>query len=164
MESLIVAMSVRTSTDDTHVTNQFLEKLAGKISQSTKDAVDSNVLWNRWWVIANSYYDFATLLESRSWEQDAFEEQHRLPSSSVPQYYKLHIDARNIHDGSTDFKGEVEIEVLVMEPTEHIMFHSKEQVIEDLKVFYKNGSAAPLLDHSLYTGFLFEEGKCCFAS
>lgn len=159
VEALIVSMSERIPSEDTWVTMLFLGKLEDKISAATNDSVMDNIYYNRWWYIGGGYYSLAEFLENQSWDQDEFEDQLRLPTNSAPQYYKLHLDARNIHDGSTDFKGEVEIDVLMKEDSDYVMFHSHDQDIDDLQVFYKNGSSAPMLDFHLYEGWLFVEGK-----
>lgn len=151
-------MSTRIPSEDTWVTMMFLGKLEGKISAATNDSVMENIYFNRYWYVAGGYSDFADVLEDQSWDQDEFEDQLRLPKNSAPQNYKLHLDARNIHTGSTDFKGEVEIDVLIKEDSDYVMMHSHDQVIETLQVFYKNGSSAPVLDFHLYEGFLFVEG------
>lgn len=62
------------------------------------------------------------------------EDQLRLPKTSKPKHYDIHIDASKIHTGDRNFTGEVGIHVVVTEPTYYIMLHSKTQVIEELKV------------------------------
>lgn len=59
----------------------------------------------------------------------------RLPRSSVPDYYRIHLDVRNIHTGNLRYTGEVSIDLSMLETTNRILFHSKEQAIDEVKVY-----------------------------
>jgi hypothetical protein len=59
----------------------------------------------------------------------------RLPRATVPEHYRVHFDVRNVQSGDRDYTGEVSIDILMLEYTNRIMFHSKNQVINELKVF-----------------------------
>lgn len=81
--------------------------------------------------------------------QGASENQLRLPKTSEPTHYALHLDARNIPSGDRAFTGEVEIQVVITEPTDRITMHSKTQVIDDLHVF-RGTTELDLIEYHLY--------------
>lgn len=81
--------------------------------------------------------------------EEASENQLRLPETSEPRHYKLHLDARNIPSGDRAFTGEIEIQVVITEPTNRIMIHSKTQVINELRVF-KGATELELIEYHLY--------------
>lgn len=81
--------------------------------------------------------------------QEASENQLRLPKTSEPTHYKLHLDARNIPSGDRAFTGEVEIQVVITEPTNRITLHSRTQVIDDLHV-YRGTTEVELIEYHLY--------------
>lgn len=81
--------------------------------------------------------------------QSASENQLRLPKTSEPRHYKLHLDARNIPSGDRAFTGEIEIQVVITEPTNRITMHSKTQIIDDLHVFRGN-TELELIEYHLY--------------
>jgi hypothetical protein len=66
--------------------------------------------------------------------------QLRLPKTSRPEHYKVHFDVRNIHTGQRDYTGEVRIDISVLEMTNRIMFHSKNQVINEIKAFDRSST------------------------
>ena len=70
----------------------------------------------------------------------------------IPERYRIHLDARNLHTGARGYSGEVEIDVKIVEETDYIMLHSKSQVIEELKVMNKNGmTEIAVFKHNLFT-------------
>lgn len=81
--------------------------------------------------------------------QSASENQLRLPKTSEPTHYKLHLDARNIPSGDRAFSGDIEIQVVIREPTDRITLHSKTQIIDDLHVF-RGTTELELIEYHLY--------------
>lgn len=81
--------------------------------------------------------------------QDASENQLRLPKTSEPRHYKLHLDARNIPSGDRAFTGDIEIQLVINEPTDRITIHSKTQVINDLHVL-RGTTELELIEYHLY--------------
>lgn len=81
--------------------------------------------------------------------QASSENQLRLPRTSEPRHYKLHLDARNIPTGARDFTGELEIEVVITQPTDRITIHSKTQIIDDLHV-HRGAADVEILEYHLY--------------
>lgn len=82
--------------------------------------------------------------------ENEVENQLRLPTSSSPQRYQIHLDARNIQTGEREYTGEIQIDVLIKQSTDHIMFHSKGQVITDFKVWNKSDMKEIPAFYSLY--------------
>jgi len=86
-----------------------------------------------------------------NFERSDVESQLILPKTSAPTYYRIHLDASNIHTGDTAFSGEVTIDVTIKQLTSYIMFHSKTQVIQDLHVYENDGTTAiPIIEFSLF--------------
>ena len=68
------------------------------------------------------------------WESGVSDEGQvwRLPKKSKPTYYKVHLDVRNIHTGNRAYSGEASIHVDILEKTDRIIFHSKNQVFNSV--------------------------------
>jgi hypothetical protein len=74
------------------------------------------------------------LLDGHTW---------RLPQTSRPEYYRVHLDVRNLHSGARPYTGEVSIDVAMLQTTNRILFHSKQQAISELKV-YERGTTTEI--------------------
>lgn len=66
--------------------------------------------------------------------------QWRLPKTSRPEYYRVHLDVRNIHTGARAYNGEVSIDIVMTQTTNRILFHSKSQVINEVKAFERGST------------------------
>ncbi|KAG5669539.1 hypothetical protein PVAND_017426 [Polypedilum vanderplanki] len=56
-----------------------------------------------------------------------------LPKTSKPEYYRIHLDVRNIHTGNLNFNGEVTIHTEILQSNQNfIVLHSKFQQINEL--------------------------------
>lgn len=149
---MITAVSKRlVAYEDQVKLTALLDELEGKIAEGTREKALKNIDDNKVWRSGSrlqrieefSYYQVQALEEEKN--------QLILPKTSAPTYYRIHIDARNIHTGARDFTGHVEIDVLVKQNTEYILIHSKTQVIDELRVTSKDGlTDIPVLDHELY--------------
>lgn len=74
-----------------------------------------------------------------------------LPTTSVPERYRLHLDTRKLYVGSNEFSGEVDIDALVKRDTDKLVIHSKNLQIHNLKVFNSTDfSEIPIVQYSLY--------------
>lgn len=82
---------------------------------------------------------------------DDFETQLRIPKVSEPLHYKVHLDVRNGHLGILPYTGEVTIDIAIKQTTHKIFFHSRNQEINELKVFDKAGAEIQVFDYSLQT-------------
>jgi len=56
----------------------------------------------------------------------------RIPKTSKPTYYRVHLDVRNIHSGDRAYSGEATIHIDILEKTDRIIFHSKNQVFSSI--------------------------------
>lgn len=64
-----------------------------------------------------------------------------LPRTSIPEYYHVHLDLRNVQTGSRAFEGEVSVDVLITQDTNRIMMHSRNQEITSVRAFNRDTSA-----------------------
>lgn len=110
-----------------------------------------NIDENRAWMDSTNFFNLAAHLDEYFKVQEAIESQLRLPRIAFPSRYRLHIDARNIPSGARPFSGEIEMDVTVMETTNYILFHSKQQAISEVKVFIRSTMVEiPIIDYHLY--------------
>lgn len=146
-------MSKRISTDeDETILTDLIDQLEDNLSPFTRFDVNTSINNNKAWIASEKYERTTTFLDGYLKNLDEFENQLRLPRTTVPQAYKLHIIATNVQTGSRDYSGEVEIELKVDDETDYIMIHSKNQNIHELHVYNRIGmTEVPLLDFHLYS-------------
>jgi aminopeptidase N len=128
-----------------------LQSAGQGVSQSTRDEVMKNINFNKDWVSSSRYQQILQFITGQLKEIDDFESQLRVPKLSEPLNYKIHIDVRNAHSGALPYNGEVEIDIAIKQTTNKIFFHSKNQRINEVKVFDKAGAEIQILDYSLQT-------------
>jgi aminopeptidase N len=135
VEGVITGMSKRISLyeDQVRITD-LIDKLQGKINANVKTTSLKNIDDNKVWHEGQKYFDSVVFISNFIEKSEEFENQLRLPRTSIPEGYQLHIDARNIQTGNLDFSGQVEIYSTVMEATDRILIHSRAHKIEELKV------------------------------
>jgi aminopeptidase N len=152
VDSLIISMSRRISLFEEQIAlTNLIEKLQENLDATTKDQAMKKIDDNKMFIISAKYDDITTYVDEQVRRAEELENQLRLPKSSVPERYRIHLDATFIHMGSRGFTGEVEIDVKVTEKTDHIMFHSKTQAIMELKVMNKGDkSEITILDYHQY--------------
>lgn len=153
VDSIILSMSKRISLHEDEVKlMDLMDTLEGRLNDdSTRSKAVKNIEDNKQLIASEKYLEISKFIDDYLKRLDEWENQLILPQTSEPKYYQIHIDARNIHTGDRAYKGEVEIEVLIKEVTDRIIFHSKSQVIDDIKVFNKNDlTEVTVLDHHLY--------------
>lgn len=144
-------MSKRAVTKDDQAALLNLINILGiNLDENTQKSALKNIEDNQKWLNSEKYSDVTSYIEDYLKKLDEFENQLRLPTASIPERYRLHIDARNVHLGLRGFEGEVEIDVLVKEKTDYIMLHSKNQVVGEVRVTDRSGSEILILDHSLH--------------
>ena len=135
VEGAILGMSKRISLyDDQAKLTETIDKLGGKINANIRVTALKNIDNNKMWNAGESYSDVVTFVADFNDKNEAFENQWRLPRTSIPQGYRIHIDARNIQTGDLNFSGEVDIYAIIMERTDKILFHSRAHEIKELKV------------------------------
>jgi Peptidase M1 N-terminal domain len=132
-------MAKQTSTEDEKTKIVLLlDTFADKLTQNVKDIILMNINDNVMWLKSDKFADISTFLNDFVRKLDDVENQLRLPKTSVPERYRLHIDASNVHKGEKGFSGEVEIDAKITELTDYIMIHSRSQEIVELKVFNRD--------------------------
>ena len=62
---------------------------------------------------------------------------YRLPNNSLPLHYDMHIET-DIHEGSDKFKGKVKINVKILETTDVITMHFRNDTMSIHSVDYYN--------------------------
>lgn len=143
----MVAVAARTVKTRAHQTlfNNYLSLLTD-LPQANATRVNT-IIENNFLAQELSFYP-----EVMAKIQSISENQLRLPTSSEPRHYKLHLDARNIPSGNRTFTGDIEIQVAINELTDRIIMHSKTQVIDELKVFRSDGiTELEVMEHHLYS-------------
>lgn len=81
---------------------------------------------------------------------DESEHQWRLPKTSTPISYDLHLIS-NIHTGDLNVDGEISIKLKVLETTNRLTLHSKNISIEVLTLFDAADKEVTISNYSLYT-------------
>ncbi|XP_037033807.1 putative aminopeptidase-2 [Bradysia coprophila] len=138
---LVPARTVKTRAQQT-LFNNFLQTLTDLGAEATGRV--NTIVENNFVAQQQSFYpDVMAMVQSAS------ENQLRLPRTSEPRHYTLHLDARNIPSGNRAFTGEIEIQTVVTEPTDRIVIHSKTQIIDELHVF-RGANELELIEYHLY--------------
>jgi aminopeptidase N len=145
-----MAKQTTTENENTKIVS-LLDTLGDKVAQSTKEAVLKNINDNFMWLKSEKLTDVSAFVNDFVTKFEEVENQLRLPKTSIPERYRLHIDASNVHKGDKAFSGEVEIDANVIELTDHIIIHSRSQEILELVVMNRtDGTEIPLLDYHLH--------------
>lgn len=135
--------------DQQRLTN-LMDQYVSRLNPNTRTTAMKNIDENKVW-IENNHFALAVQLDQYFKAQDEIESQLRLPRFAIPSRYRLHIDARNIPIGQRPFSGVIEMDVSVKEATKYLIFHSKQQTIQDVKVFVKSSMVEiPFVDFHLY--------------
>lgn len=126
-----------------------LQESGRAISQSAYDQVRANIAFNKDWVASERYQTILEFINGRLSKFDDFETQLRIPKVSEPLHYKVHIDVRNNHVNYLLYTGEITIDIAIKQRTNKIFFHSRNQEINELRVYDKAGAEIQVLDYSL---------------
>ncbi|CAO1388277.1 unnamed protein product [Diamesa serratosioi] len=152
VNSILIAISKRIVIQE-HETKlmSVIDKLSSKLQANIKTVVMTNINDNKQWQLSEKFTTIDSFIENALNRLDADENKLRLGTTSMPNSYKLVLQT-NVDSGSRLYSGDVSIELTIMENTETIMLHSKEQTINDLKVFEIDGvTPVPLIKYSLYS-------------
>jgi len=131
-----VATTIRTKDDQIIFTDYLLtlQHLSIDVLASLLKTMSNNM--NQQTTFANARQMEIIKTIANEWEFGIIDgHQLRLPETSIPEYYKIHLDVRNIHSGDRAYSGEVRIDIVMLEMTNRVMFHSKNQVIHEIKAF-----------------------------
>lgn len=154
MKSIIIGMSKRAvQYDDQVILTELMDKLLdlGLFDEVSKTQALKNIDDNKVLIESSGFFAATSYLYYYYQDIVEIENQLRLPKTSLPSRYKIHIDARNVHTTNTAFSGEIEIETSIKVETNYIIIHSKKQRIHELKVWKKiDLSDVPVVDYDLY--------------
>jgi ERAP1-like C-terminal domain/Peptidase M1 N-terminal domain len=132
-----VANYVKTNEDQFAFNNLLLKinSLSGDALRSISGTVSSNLNLQQSATNVNHMKQIQRVLNE--WETGELDEGFAwiLPKTSKPEYYKVHLDVRNVHTGSLGYNGEVTIDIRILEKTNRVLFHSKNQVISILRAY-----------------------------
>lgn len=82
---------------------------------------------------------------------DDTEHNWRLPKSSVPSSYDLHLIS-NVHSGDLSVSGDVSIKLKVIETTDRLTLHSRNLTIDELTLLEADGiNEIAIINFNLYT-------------
>lgn len=128
-----------------------IEILSNKLQANIKTVVMTNINDNKQWQLSEKFTTIDSFISNALNKLQDNENKLRLGATSMPSSYKLVLET-NVDNGNRTYKGDVAIELTIMENTETIMLHSKEQNIIELKVFEIDGlTSVPLMKYSLYS-------------
>ena len=113
--------------------------------------IANNIQQNRDFTSSDRYSESLLFINKYFKAIDDEEQQLRLPQTSEPQMYRIKLNVPQIQNGGLPFTGDVSIDIMIKQNTEKIMFHSKQQTINELRVYDRFGNEVQVLDFSLQT-------------
>lgn len=128
-----------------------INKLSSKLQANIETVVMTNINDNKQWQLSEKFKTIDSFIDNALNKLQDDENKLRLGQTSMPSSYNLVLQTY-VDDGTRMFVGDVSIELTIMENTETIMLHSKDQHIIDLEVFEIDGvTPVPLIKYSLYS-------------
>ena len=128
-----------------------INKLSSKLQANIETVVMTNINDNKQWQLSEKFTTIESFIDNALNKLQDDENKLRLGQTSMPSSYNLVLQT-DVDDGKRMFKGDVSIELTIMENTETIMLHSKDQSIINLEVFEIDGvTPVPLIKYSLYS-------------
>ena len=113
--------------------------------------IANNIQQNRDFTSSERYSESLLFINKYFKAIDDEEQQLRLPQTSEPQMYRIKLNVPQIQNGGLPFTGDVSIDIMIKQNTDKIMFHSKQQTINELRVYDRFGNEVQVLDFSLQT-------------
>lgn len=138
-----VANTIRNEEDQLLFTNYLmnLERLSTDILSAVLKTISNNMNQQKAFTNARQMEIIKTI--ANEWEFGIIDgHQLRLPKTSKPDYYKVDFDVRNIHTGQREYTGQVRIDITMLEMSNRIMFHSKNQVINEITAVERTSNRA----------------------
>lgn len=129
IEGLFVSASARIADSaDEKLLLDLFNLHRSEMSNKTFTDVTRNFANNKNWLQSEKY----STLQSKvnQFNQGTW----RLPKTSIPSHYEIHLDARNVQTGALPYSGEVKIDTEIVEGTDHIVIHSKNQEFQEFVV------------------------------
>lgn len=138
-----IANSIKNEQDQTMFQSFLLSRsnLTGDDFFTILKVVDDNIVRQKSDVYVRHMSQIERILNE--WEQGVADEGQvwRLPKTSKPFYYNIHLDVRNIQTGNRAYSGEATIHTEILEKTDRIIFHSKNQVFSSISAIDLNANA-----------------------
>lgn len=152
IDNLLIAISKRTAQYDDQVKiTELMDKFADKLQSTTKETVLNYINDNKEFLASDKYIDIVVNANNALNKISELEGQLILPNTSIPSSYIIHLDVRNIHTGARAYTGHVQINSFITQKTSYIMLHSRDQEIDELKVFENDGvTEIEVMDYSLH--------------
>lgn len=153
IDGLLVAASARLTTPEdqkilTDVVNFLREDATYNLKESTIPDITKNFDKISKWRATRSSQDIGSYVD------EYLKSKWRLPKSSKPLHYKIHLDARNVQRGDLPYSGEVTITAEILEDTDFVILHTKNQEFQQLHVFYADtNSEIPILYKTFQTEY-----------
>jgi hypothetical protein len=156
VDGLLTSASRRISSDeDEAIILSALDRLEAnsQVKTTTRATVVKNIKFNKDYAASQASNTLSVYIHNylkaheEGFDLD-FEELLRLPKTSRPIHYEVHLDVRNIDRGSLPYTGHVSIDVEILETTDRILLHSKDQVINQMRIVRRGSSEEiRVLDH-----------------
>ncbi|KAL7036535.1 hypothetical protein ACKWTF_008841 [Chironomus riparius] len=128
-----------------------LEAAGRTFGANLRTNIANNIQLNHDFIFSNRYSDSLLFINNYFKAIDDEEQQLRLQKTSEPQMYRIKLNVPQIQNGGLQFTGDVSIDIIIKQNTDKIMFHSKQQTINELRVFDRFGNEVQVLDYSLQT-------------
>ncbi|XP_070509761.1 aminopeptidase N-like [Chironomus tepperi] len=128
-----------------------LEAAGRTFGPNLRANIAKNIQQNRDFTSGERYRDSLLFIDNFLKAIDDEEQQLRLPQTSEPQMYRIKLNVPQIQNGGLGFTGDVSIDIMIKQTTDRIMFHSKQQTINELRVFDRFGNEIQVLDFSIQT-------------
>lgn len=138
MQSTLTAMSRRiVLQSEKEKFTQFLTNMtSAKIDANVISQINANMDFNTNW-ISGKVALVTSFVDDFLKPIDDIEKKLRLPKISHPTKYNVLLELPNLTKGDTNFKGEVEIEIVMDEASDFIQMHSRGHIIEEASAKYK---------------------------
>ena len=129
VEGLFVSASARIADSaDEKLLLDLFELHRSEMSNKTFTDVTRNLANNKNWLQSEKYSTLQNKINQ--FNQGTW----RLPKTSIPSHYEIHLDARNVQTGNLTYTGEVKIDTKIVEVTDYIVIHSKNQEFQEFVV------------------------------
>lgn len=150
LDGLLVTISTRVLNFEdsillTEIIEFFRQEPSHNLSDKTIEDIEKNIAKNNEWRSKDHFSALKIYLKNYAnniW---------RLPKSSVPVNYEIHLDLRNVQNGDLAYSGDVKIEAEIVQDTDLIVIHSKNQQFQKFSIFNINTNReVPVLYFNLY--------------
>lgn len=150
-DNLLISISKRiVSSTHEEKMKQVLTSLSPLLKANTAETVKKNINYNKNFQRGVKTSAIKSYLQDYLSKLEGSEHNWRLPETSVPISYNLHLKT-NIHIDDLSVEGEVSINLKVLKSTDKLTLHSRNLKINELKLFEVSSSnEVDVLSFSLY--------------